>query len=259
MSGRRPRASRARISSAATSRRFRQATQAMSEPLEQRTLLAAVSWDGGPAGTGTDWSNPVNWSGDVKPGAGDDALIMSAGPTITLAQSESVNSVTSNRAISVRNGTWTIAAPSQLEGLTITGGGIGGVLTGTGDVTVTGAFNWINGRMEGAGRTIVAPGGTLLMDPVANLGFARELINNGTGTMTGNPPADNVHYYFQGGTMTNNGTLTLDSTDGPLSIRGNNGANLFTNNGTLTKTGSGTATLFNDGVPMPFNNTGTAT
>lgn len=31
-------------------------------------------WDGGPSGTGTDWSNAQNWAGDTLPAAGDDAV-----------------------------------------------------------------------------------------------------------------------------------------------------------------------------------------
>src|SRR5436309_2113280 len=41
------------------------------EQLERRTLLAAVSWDGG--GDGTNWNDPINWSTDAGPGSADDA------------------------------------------------------------------------------------------------------------------------------------------------------------------------------------------
>ncbi len=38
------------------------------------TLKAkTIAWDGGPSGTGTNWNEAVNWSGDVKPGANDTA------------------------------------------------------------------------------------------------------------------------------------------------------------------------------------------
>ena len=41
--------------------------------LEPRQLLATVTWDGGPAGTGTNFHDRFNWAGDVLPLAGDDA------------------------------------------------------------------------------------------------------------------------------------------------------------------------------------------
>ena len=40
------------------------------EPLEQRELLTAVSWDGG--GDGSNWTDPLNWSNNLVPGAADD-------------------------------------------------------------------------------------------------------------------------------------------------------------------------------------------
>ncbi len=42
-------------------------------PLEQRTLLAMVNWDGG--GDGRSWLDPLNWSADALPGRGDDVRI----------------------------------------------------------------------------------------------------------------------------------------------------------------------------------------
>ena len=38
------------------------------ESLENRTLLAAITWDGG--GDGTHWSDRLNWSTDVLPSTG---------------------------------------------------------------------------------------------------------------------------------------------------------------------------------------------
>lgn len=40
---------------------------------------ASINWDGGVAGTGTSWADPVNWAGDVAPGAADAIFFNSTG------------------------------------------------------------------------------------------------------------------------------------------------------------------------------------
>ena len=55
------------------SRGRRTARRLMLESLEQRRVLAAINWDGG--GDGSSWANAANWSGDARPGSGDDVTI----------------------------------------------------------------------------------------------------------------------------------------------------------------------------------------
>ena len=55
-----------------------QQRRSLLETLEQRMLLTTVAWDG-EAGDGL-WSSPLNWSGDVLPGADDDVKIDVGGP-----------------------------------------------------------------------------------------------------------------------------------------------------------------------------------
>lgn len=50
------------------------------EALEQRQLLAQVSWDGG--GDGRSWHDPLNWSADVLPTGRDDVRVGLAGARI---------------------------------------------------------------------------------------------------------------------------------------------------------------------------------
>lgn len=58
--------------------------------LEPRMLMAAIAWDGD-AGDGN-FSNPLNWEGDVMPGSDDDAIIdPGAGPFIELKAGDSVS------------------------------------------------------------------------------------------------------------------------------------------------------------------------
>jgi len=51
------------------------------EPLEQRTLLASIAWDGG--GDGVSWSDPANWSTNSVP-TGVDHVLIDAGASVTL-------------------------------------------------------------------------------------------------------------------------------------------------------------------------------
>src|SRR2546423_182506 len=48
------------------------------ELLEVRLAPAIVQWDGGSAGTGTNWNTAANWVGDVLPVAADTAQIGAA-------------------------------------------------------------------------------------------------------------------------------------------------------------------------------------
>src|SRR5262245_57914729 len=80
------------------------------EQLEDRLAPAVVLWDGGPAATGTSWNDPVNWAGDVLPGAADDAQIGAAfaGVTVTSSANVTVRSVTSAAALQVTAGSFAL-------------------------------------------------------------------------------------------------------------------------------------------------------
>ena len=61
----------------------RHTAQVSSEQLETRTLLSAISWDGG--GGDLNWNTPENWSGDVVPGSNDDVTINIPGQDATIS------------------------------------------------------------------------------------------------------------------------------------------------------------------------------
>ena len=67
------------------------------EPLESRTLLTAVSWDGG--GDGVNWTDPVNWSGNLVPVSADDVVIDVPGTiSVTMASgTPTIRSLTCRR------------------------------------------------------------------------------------------------------------------------------------------------------------------
>src|SRR5512140_2227583 len=68
---------------------------ARTESLERRMLLTAVSWDGG--GDGTNWSDPVNWSGDVLPGSAADVTIGASVSAVVFNTDATIHSLVSNR------------------------------------------------------------------------------------------------------------------------------------------------------------------
>lgn len=50
------------------------------ESLEDRRLLAVMTWSGGAGTSDTNWTSPANWEGGVAPTAGDDLVFSAAAP-----------------------------------------------------------------------------------------------------------------------------------------------------------------------------------
>src|SRR5438105_14089148 len=65
------------------------------ERLEDRLLLTAVEWGGGPAGTGTDWNTAANWVGDQLPTAADDVRIGDAFADRTITHADATTTIRS--------------------------------------------------------------------------------------------------------------------------------------------------------------------
>ena len=165
------------------------------ESLESRTLLSTISWDGGPSGLGTDFTDPLNWVGDTLPTAADIALINTPGPVPVVTQDVSVASVQSIREMRVHaggnlrtSGTNILNADITLRNGALTGGswgfpgsglirpdtGSGGVLDDvqlSGELVLSsaasffvlrGTTSFTAARLEGDGSTLrIAPGYTL--------------------------------------------------------------------------------------------------
>src|SRR5262245_16316284 len=98
------------------------------EPLEERQLLAVVTWDGG--GDGVSWGDALNWSGDAQPGLADDVLI-NAGGNVTITHAtgtDSIKSLTTSNSLVLSGGvldiqtTASISAPLILQGGTLKNG-----------------------------------------------------------------------------------------------------------------------------------------
>jgi len=213
-------------------------------------LLANIAWDGGATGNGASWLDPLNWAGDVLPGAADVAILGPTGtsPLVTIAGTVSVQSIQSTRAIQLNSGTTSVSAASQLTGLTLSGNG---VLGGAGDVTVTGVLSWTGGTMQGGARTTVAPGGTLSMGTATGTKvLSRTLENDGSATWS------DGQIQMNGGTIQNDGTFTASSGT-TLQSFGLGGTNAFVNNGTFIKQGTGQVQFLVSTTGVAFNNTGT--
>ncbi|HEY2841270.1 MAG TPA: hypothetical protein VGJ26_19090, partial [Pirellulales bacterium] len=239
------------------------------EPLEDRNLLSAVSWDGG--GDGKNWTDKLNWSGDVLPGANDDVTINAPGGvtvSATLSATTTIHSLTvgaDDGLTLLSNSSLTVAAASTISGalnvssstLAINGatsvGNLnftGGTISGAGDLTVTGNLYWQSGSMTGSGRTIVAPVASLSM-AIGSPSLSRILENDGAAFWN----ASNLS--LNNGTFQNNGTFYTASGTGFsfVSISGS-GTSAFNNAGTFIQQGVQTQVVATSGGAMLFNNSG---
>jgi hypothetical protein len=176
------------------------------EPLESRTLLAAVFWDGG--GNGTSWEDPLNWSNNLLPTAADDVTIDVAGsPNITLSSGlQSIHSLVLAESLSVNGGTLAVATSAALTGsLTVNGGTIA---NGTWDST-GGTFQ--AGSSTASTLNAVALNGDLLLPGGANLRIVGGLTLGAAGRvrLTG---ASANSLGFVGSQTLVSGTISLENT-----------------------------------------------
>ncbi|MCY2953562.1 MAG: hypothetical protein NTU53_16525, partial [Planctomycetota bacterium] len=108
----------------------------VAEVLEQRVLLATVSWDG--SGDGASWNDPLNWSGDALPEAGDDVIVNVAdNPTIrftSAAGTVNIKSLATDETMNLSGGVLAVADAATIQAAMILAGGTlkGGTLNGTG-------------------------------------------------------------------------------------------------------------------------------
>lgn len=189
--------------------------QFISDLLERRQLLAAIFWDGG--GGNFLWTNANNWSTNTLPTAADDVTIdLPSAITVTLSSgTHSINSLTCAEGLTFSGGSLTIAAASTISG-TFTLSGASTVLTGAGNLNLTGPSNWTTGAMSGTGTTFIRNGSTLTLGN-STVNVARPLTIDAGGL--------------------------LDCPSGPL-IRLNNVT--LTNSGTIRHTGTASASYSSD-------------
>jgi hypothetical protein len=174
------------------------------------------------------WETAANWTPNLAPNSNDTAVIL--------------NSVTV-----------TLNTPAYCTDFTLGSAATSPTLTGTGTLTVRGAFVWVRGAMDGSGRTIVEPGATLSVEnPIAtvlSLG-GRTLENGGTMFWTGAGAIT-----MSAGAVITNRSGALFHAQNAASILTPGGSPRFDNAGTFRKSGdAGTLTVQNG---VAFNNSGT--
>lgn len=125
----------------------------------------------------------------------------------------------------------------------------GGVINGTGLLTVHGAFKWRGGYIQDGSQVTVSSSASLSLEPdnYIKLRDNSVLNNAGTATWTG----AGVFYGYNGSVFNNSGDLTI-ANDSALIDLGSGPAPKLVNTGTITKTGGGGRTDFGWG----FEHTG---
>ncbi len=197
------------------------------ELLETRALLAGV-WDGG--GATDDWNDQLNWDNDQLPTATDDVVIGAefSGITVTSTNDVTINSLTTEAALAISGGTFTIdrntATNSTINNaITVSATGVltldGLSLGGTGTLTNSATVNLL---------------GSTISTALSNQGLLLVKADGGASTIDG--------------ALTTNGSSTIRvQADGSVGTATLTVANSFTNNGAIELTainGSGeTATL----------------
>ncbi len=160
--------------------------------------------------SGGNWSVAANWSPNQVPGATNNANITMSGTyTVTLDENATVASL----ALGGSSGTQSFVAKNTLTlngastvGTNVTFNLDGGLLSGTGSLTVNGPFNWSNGEIY---NTVVTLNGASSLSGVDGdaMWVSGLLINAGQLTWGGN--GHNLAFYS--GTLTNlaSGTITI--------------------------------------------------
>ena len=224
------------------------------------------------------WSNPANWLNGLLPSQDDIADITLAGTyTVTLDVDPTISQLvmgnssgtqtlnissrtltirqagttTSGAVVSLPSGTLAVNGPMSIVSLTIGGGS----LAGSGNVTVSGTFNWSSGTLLAGGELIVANGATANLTGGSNKGINRVLRNRGTINYTGTNLFFNLGAASSGRIENESGATFIVDGDGDFGTS-SGGTNAFNNAGNFIK--RNTANTFFNGL-VPFNNTGTVT
>jgi hypothetical protein len=158
-------------------------------------------------------------------------------------------SMSGNGAFAIVGGTHSFATGTIPATITASLGP-NAILSGAGDLTVAGTFNWTGGEMIGTGKTIFPAGATLNLSGGSNK-FVRRVVDLAG---AGNWMAGNLVLIAGTFNVLAGGTFVAD-TAATLQATGGSGTNVFNNAGTFTKLGTGTVQL-PLGSPISFSNTG---
>ncbi len=231
---------------------FAAAAMASAAPACTRT------WDGGAATEA--WDDPANWDGAGEgelPVATDHVCIPTGSSVDHGAGTTEILTLQSAGTITISGGS--LSLTDETNGSTVSAlAQSGGVLGGTGTLTVLGTFEWTGGEHADAGRTIIDAGASATIDTEAGVNLRRGRIfdNQGTTTWVHGPIALWGAAPGLRSTIENGGTFEAgdDSTiTQTFSGGGDVELPLFHNTGTFIKSAGTDASL----IAVPFDNDGT--
>jgi RHS repeat-associated protein len=201
------------------------------EPLETRQLLAVITWDGGPGGTGSSWSDPVNWAGNVLPGPNDDVII---GPGTTAVSLSTSSTTTSIRSLNLQR-------VLSLSGNGASSGGleISQNASGSGNLTISSSRLAVSGSASFSGEVAL---NSSVLSIGQNGSFSRNVtVSSSTierfGDVSFIGPVTWQGGWFEGGGRTLIPSSTTFDASSFLSLRGtleNSGTMRFTNSASLS-------------------------
>ena len=238
----------------------------MPEVLEDRRLLATVTWTGN--GDGASWNQGSNWDTGSEPGSSDDAIIPNVGRTsiinvVGTNTTQSINMPGDGETLRIYGGRLTVTDDtSNVKRVEVGRAGffgpgslrvdgdmnateviqIGGTVDGGGDLTASGAYDWTGGTQAGSGTTI-AQGGMNISGEFTKTINGRTLMTDGTTQwrVGGNESAPGAIAISNGGRLHNVGTFNIQG-DQNITNAGGNGTVI--NDGTFRKAaGSGISSI----------------
>jgi hypothetical protein len=208
------------------------------EQLENRLTPATIAWTGANYLQDSNWSDGLNWAGNMAPAAGDVAYFTNSG---TQSFASTVDTAFTVAGISI-DGTWG-GSISVNAGLTVTGNFTlaSGTFGGNGAVSIAGrASTWTGGGIY-LGSGGFSNSGTLTIDTASG-----NLAVNKSGTLTNSgtikEKGGNNLFLYNGAALSNSGTF--DFTGDASVSTGGYGSLSNTSTGTVEKTGGrGTSTI----------------
>ncbi|MCH7548069.1 MAG: hypothetical protein IH969_00790, partial [Candidatus Krumholzibacteriota bacterium] len=204
--------------------------------------------------SGGNWSDPANWELGIVPGAGSTVNIDLAGTyTVNLDVNAAIDmltlgAVTGTQTLVIATNSLTLSGAVSTVGANGVVNLSGSMLAGTSGMSVSGTFNWTGGAIDGTGRLIIEPVGTVTLGGGAKtLSGGRVLENLGTATwVAGDIDA-------AGGSAIFNGIGGTFDVQGDVQFTQGVGGGSFDNNGSFTRTvGTGAVTF-----TTRFDNAGT--
>ncbi len=184
------------------------------------------TWDGG--GGNSDWTNGLNWSGDIAPGSGDNAIIDIAA-TVDISTARSVTTITVNHASAIlrlltggsltasgnfilTNGTVETQTtfPSITGSFSMAAGTA--LFSGSGSQTIP-SYNYVNLTSSSTGARVLASSGTIGVSGAFTPGSNSYTVSGSTIEYNGAGSQTVVAFGYNNLASSGSGARTLDASD----------------------------------------------